>query len=558
MGRTVFAGSEVDSFTVEILGVIEGWSQAGDVILARLGGGPLERTGVMQGMSGSPVYVDGELIGAVMSTWPFATEPIAGIRPIAELRRLAEDLGQGDGKDWKPGPNPLDLFSQPESQDVELDEELGSGLAWSSQGFLPLVRSNMEIELGAPVTAGMRASRGNSSGSSGPLEGGDAMAVLLVDGDARLFATGTVTERIGDTVLGFGHPFLGLGHVSLPLARAEVVTLLPRLEVSSKMAAATERVGTVFLDRRAGVAGRLGVDPDMLPVVVTAQGGTNLQGQTYSFELARSVGLTPNLLVWTVQNSLLGNRQLADDQVVFLRQTLVLADGADVVSEAAITGPQLMESLASEVRLPFVLLERNPEQVVRIESVDVQLELRPGRQQAQLGRIQVVDPELEPSGTLALRVELLPVRQSARWVELELQLPSSLRPGRYRLHVGDGSQSFVEEITRGSARYQRLGPAAIADVFARRSPASHVVAVLYAAPRSAVVAGREWEELPPSVLTLLRRSHAAPEAGTVAATPVARATLPTEWLVRGASYLTLEVPPPVRPSPPGDDDENGQ
>lgn len=551
MGHTVFAGSVVDSFTVEILGVIEGWSQAGDVILARLGGGPLERTGVMQGMSGSPVFVDGELIGAVMSTWPFTTEPIAGIRPISELRRLADDLGTGDGKDWQSGPNPLDLFASPPDGMVEVGE-MGSGLAWSSEGFLPAVRSGMERELGAPVMAGVRGAGATAGQTDRPLEGGDAMAVLLVDGDARLFATGTVTERIGDTVLGFGHPFMGLGHVSLPLARAEVVALLPRWEVSTKMAAATERVGTLFLDRRAGVAGRLGVDPDMLPVTVTTRGGSNLEGRSYSFEVARNVGLTPNLVTWTVQNSLLGGRQTSDDQVVFFRETLRLADGQEVVSEAALTGPKLVESLATEVRLPLTLLERNPERAVRLEEVQVELELRPGREQAEVGRIQVVDPVLEPSGAVTVRVELLPVRAPAEWVELELTLPPALRSGRYRLHVGDGAQSFLEEIARSAPRYRRLGPEQVVDAFSRREPANHLVAVVYAAPRSAVVGGVEWEEIPPSVLSILRRSHAAPEAQPVAATPVARATLPTQWMLRGTSYLELEGPADG-PSPSSDD-----
>jgi hypothetical protein len=215
-GLTVFRGSTPERFEVEILGVVEGWGAAGTTILARLSGAGLEQTGVLQGMSGSPVWVDGELIGAVMSTWGFASEPIAGIRPIAEMRVLAQDIDAASPQ-----------------QVGRADSELPSGLAWSATGFSPRIRNDMESLLGAPLAAfAARSAAGEDSAGSVGLEAGDAVAVLLVDGDARLFATGTVTERIGDTVLAFGHPLMSSGGVSLPMARADVIAVMPSRQIS--------------------------------------------------------------------------------------------------------------------------------------------------------------------------------------------------------------------------------------------------------------------------------------------------------------------------------------
>ena len=238
-GLSVFEGTEPVRFEVEILGSVEGMGSTGTTILARLSGAGLEHSGVQQGMSGSPVYVDGELIGAVMSTWAFAKDPIAGIRPIGEMRDLAEDLRPGGAE---PGATPL---------------------AWSAQGFDRSAVDAIGAALGIDVQAAGTAT--TSTSIEGPLGPGHAMAVLLVDGDARLFATGTVTERIEDRVLGFGHPFLSAGEVSLPLARAEVITVLASSQISFKIAAAGPVVGALELDRRAGVAGRLGVRPRTLP-----------------------------------------------------------------------------------------------------------------------------------------------------------------------------------------------------------------------------------------------------------------------------------------------------
>ena len=537
-GVTVLSGTERERFEVEILGVMESWGSAGNTILARLSGAGLEKTGVLQGMSGSPVYVDGTLIGAVASTWGFASEPIAGIRPIEEMRRLADDLEAGIDEtvelvDARPEPG-------------------GSGLVWSASGFAPALTERMQDVLGAPVVQAAAVRGGDVTlDTDGTLEAGDAVSVLLVDGDARLFATGTVTERIGDTVLAFGHPFLGAGPVSLPMARAEVVTVVPSRQISFKMAVPTQVVGALQLDRRAGVSGRLGERADTLPLTLRIDGATAGDEQDYRFELARMRGLTPQLLGWAVQSAITDRRELGANYEVHLSVEADLADATQLRSEASLLGAGAGQQLVSEVALPVQLLQGARDGAPRLESMHVDVRIEPGSRGATIGRVQVDDPRIEPGGILEIRVELIERERGSRWRTLTLDVPEKLGPGPYRLHVNDGARAFGEEIARSPSRWSDLGMRQIREALELRRPATEVVAVLYGPSTSMITRGVEREDLPGTHRLALGRSYAARGAESSVVTPLARTSFDAELVVQGGSTLDLVVdgPPMAEPAP---------
>ena len=533
-GITVMQGETPERFEVEILGVMESWGSAGNTILARLSGAGLERTGVLQGMSGSPVYVDGELVGAVASTWGFASEPLAGIRPIEEMRRLADDLDAGV------------------ADDVQLvrGEAPEGGLVWAASGFAPDLLGSMQDALGAPVVqaAAVRGEVTTEVGA-GELEAGDAVSILLVDGDARLFATGTVTERIGDTVLAFGHPFLGAGPVSLPMARAEVVAVMPSRQISFKMAVPTEVVGSLRIDRRAGVGGRLGERADTVPLRLRVTGAAAGPEQDYRFELARMRALTPQLLGWAVQSAITDRRELAVDYRVDVRTELRL-DGADpITTEASLIGAGISGRLAQEVALPVQLVAGARDGGPRLEALDVEVRIEPGARGATIGRIRVDDPRIEPGGTLDVRVELVEREIGSRWQRMTIDVPQNLRPGPYRLHVNDGVRAFAEEVARSPGRWNDLGMRQIREAFALRKPADRVVAVLYGPSTSMIVRGVERADLPGTHRLALGRSYAARGAESSVVTPLARTEVEIDTVVQGGSTLDLVVEPPSMATP---------
>jgi hypothetical protein len=515
-GLSVFKGTEPERFEVEILGSIEGMGSTGTTILARLSGAGLEHSGVQQGMSGSPVYIDGELIGAVMSTWGFAKDPIAGIRPIGEMRQLAEDQRPADEQ---PGAQPL---------------------AWSASGLssdaLGALGTSLGVEIQAAGTGSAR------STGEGPLEPGEAMAILLVNGDAKLFAVGTVTERIDDRVLGFGHPFMSAGDVSLPLARAEVVTVLASQQVSFKIAAAGEVVGALEMDRRAGVAGRLGATADTLPVSVRLHGAG--AEQEFEFEIARLRGLTPQLVGWAAQSALRDRKAPGEFAAARIEVEASFTGSEPLRSRSVAAGRQVSVAAATEAGLLTGLLEGLVGDVPRLESVRIDVSLDEHEPVAAIGRVKVMNPRLEPGVPVRGRVEVLGRDGVRTWTEFSVPVPARLQPGMYRLRVTDGVTNFGDEIQRSVGRYNRMDLDALRQGLQIRGSADRIVAVLYGPPESVVIGDAEFRALPPSMHALLASPGAGPTASETMAEVLGRWEGAAPAIVSGEVMVDLQTREP--------------
>jgi hypothetical protein len=530
----VFRGTDPERFEVEILGSVEGMGGTGTTILARLSGAGLEHSGVQQGMSGSPVYVDGELIGAVMSTWGFAKDPIAGIRPIDEMRALAEDQ------------RPPDAGSN------------ATPLSWSAQGLSAEALTRLGKDLGVEIQAAGTAT--TRTVDSTPLQAGDAMAVLLVDGDARLFATGTVTERVGDRVIGFGHPFLSAGVVSLPLASAEVITVLASSQMSFKISAAGPVVGALELDRRAGVAGRVGAEANVLPVVVHVHGDGPEPDQEFAFRVARLPSMTPMLTGWATQSALQDRRAPGRFASARIHVRVDLEGAAPLHSHLVAGGRGLAGTAAGEAGFLLGVLEGVVGEIPHVEGLAVDVEMRDHEVPSTLGRVKVYDPRLEPGQRLRGRVEILDHENHSEWVEFDLPVPDRLQPGQYRLRVTDGATAFVDEISRTGERFQRMDLEALRAGLELRNTADRLVAVLYGPPESVVIGSSEFRALPPSVHALLASPGAGPAAEDTVAEKLASWEGQAGDIVVGEVSVDLRTRAPIPGgyAVPQDDSQNGK
>jgi hypothetical protein len=587
-GMTVFQGRDPQRFEVEILGVLERAGSTGDLILARLSGGPLEETGVLQGMSGSPVWVGDELVGAVAATWAFAKEPMALIRPIGEMRKLRDYLDQGQHPTWSPGdrlapapdavttPVPFDqarelralgLSDASEKQDTRpapLKDDLWplgrvEGLSWSESGLSAPVREALERRMGISLAPALSVAAVASGGKDTPgknteqetkataesevVRPGDAVAVLLVSGDAQLAATGTVSEIDGDDLLAFGHPFLGAGPVSLPMYEAEVVGVLPSRQISFKLTNPTREIGALLLDRPTGVAGRLGVHADTMPVEVEVTGESG-ESHLFHYQVARHPSVGPPLVYWCVQNSLSALSDLSTLNTAQMSLELDIQGEEPLKSEAAVTGLETGGALAKEVLLPLNLLTFNPGHSVRVEKTKLSLTLRRGRQSANVDRVRVRPARPKPSDTLTVGVELLPYRSEPQWAQFSLTLPADLPEGQYVLHISDGTTAFATELSRAQQRWSYPGLRPIREAFAKRRPANTLVAVLYGRPASAVVQGREWENLPESVRSVMQESHGSEGNEGVKAAVILRREKKTDWVLSGDIVFPLTIANP--------------
>jgi len=302
VGRTVFQGDRVEEFQVEILGVLQNLGPKQTIILARLSGGPLEETGVLQGMSGSPVYIDGKLLGAIALGFPFSKQPIAGIQPIeamladatfsapppASARPLPAALQRGDHRS---------LASSDKLAELPTPVSLTGFSAATLMAFTPDLRN-----LGFQPQEGVAAGPANSLQTSAilrpspkaSLQPGSMISVGLITGDMNMTADGTVTYIDGKRIYAFGHRFLDIGSIEFPFARSEVIASIPTLNSSFKLSVPREWMGTILSDRNTAVAGEIGRPSHTVPLTISVRSGA-ASARDYHLQVVNDRLLTPLL-----------------------------------------------------------------------------------------------------------------------------------------------------------------------------------------------------------------------------------------------------------------------
>jgi hypothetical protein len=311
-GLTIFSGNRIEEFPVEVLGVLDNIGPKESIILARLSGGPLDHTGVMQGMSGSPVYIDGKLAGAVALAFPFSKDPIAGIRPIEDMVRTFPSLASAPHQNpilalagVTPGDKALTrllpkLVSASAGEDRMVDIATPLSFGGFTRGtldaFAPQLRA-LGLEPRQSVSGGTKMS--DAMGNPADLKPGSMISLQLMSGDYGVGADGTVTHIDGNRVYAFGHRFLDVGATALPFARSEVITLLPNVNTSFKLSNAKEWMGTINQDRNTAVSGELGKRAPTVPISVSISRGSRPL-ESYQMQMVNDPLLSPLLIQMAV------------------------------------------------------------------------------------------------------------------------------------------------------------------------------------------------------------------------------------------------------------------
>jgi len=452
-GLSVFAGSEPERFDVEVIGVMNNTRPGLSAILARLSGHDLERSGVVAGMSGSPVYIDDRLVGAVAYSYPFGFDAIAGITPIEAMRDVP--AGTLSGVPASPAARTAvgwrdlvqrDFGSDRIEKDLALWSPAGaaggrSAVQWSAAGFggRPLDLLQGAVGELAPwvIMAGTAASgTAGPSAAAGELVPGSAVAMVLVRGDLSLAASGTVTDRHGDDVLAFGHPVFGLGPASLPMARAEVVTMIANRYNSFRLSNVGDLVGTFDQDRAAGARGRLGPVPAMIPVDVRLRGASH---RDYRMEVADLPLLSPLLIAISAYGALDAGAYANGPQGLDLEARFVIAGHDDLVVRQTFDGAQAAPESITYLYGFGAFLQLNDLEAVDLERVDVELTQVDRPRLATLIGAYPDHSEVEPGDTVTLSVEFQAFRGARYRRSVETVVPATVPDGRYVLLVGDGT-----------------------------------------------------------------------------------------------------------------------
>jgi len=514
VGRTVFSGTKVEEFQVEVLGVLENLGPRQSIILARLSGGPLANTGVMQGMSGSPVYIEGKLAGAVAMSFPQSKEAIAGIRPIEDMLRVS------------PQPVPNLAAATPRRRSFITGETRLEEIATpvSFTGFTPAALEHFAPQL---RQMGLDPRQGVSGGGSIPdrlgdarqLQPGSMISVQLISGDMTVGADGTITAIDGDRVYAFGHRFLDEGSTDLPFARAEVLALLPNLSSSFKISTAREWMGTITSDRDTAVSGLTGRQASLIPVQIRV--GAN----TYRMRLVQDRVMTPLLMQMALFSTIDSTQRSLGGQTYSVRGQLDFEGGVVRVDDvySGDVGVAVIASAGIGSPIAFALQSGFDALKLKGVSLDVApVERRSQQQVVDLMAARTVRPGQDVDLTVVMSGEN--GQESARRVKY--RVPIGTQPGTLNFTIADATSTNVIEFQSAVATPQRSPAQVLSLLNGLRSNTKAYVRVWRAEP-SYTVEGRDIPDPPPSLAMLLTRA----QAGS-----------PVQVNTRGAKVAELEVP----------------
>ncbi len=582
IGKTVFRGTEVEEFEAEVLGVLKNISPRQHAILARLSGGPLEKTGVMGGMSGSPVYVDGRLIGAVSFSFPFSKEAVAGVTPIEQLVDTFEHsdepvrgdpivievssiaphrtLGiRGPGIPFVPNSGTAPVFAVSESMAAaaaSLKPLAGHLFRYIDT---PLVLSGVAAEAaavlgGALAPYGMRVLQGGGavSGEAGgeladgsDVVPGSSIAVQLMRGDMGFgaSASGTVTHREGDKIYAFGHPWFSLGPVDLPVSKAQVVSLLPNLNSSFKIAVPTDLVGSITQDRSQGLFGTIGQTPKLIPLVINLTSSRN-SSRTFRFELVNDRLLTPFLTNFTVFSTIVSQERALGESTLKVQGRIRLKGRPDVRVENLFSGDsnsQLFASMAVGRPLGYIL--GSGFEGVDIEEISVDITSSDEKRTGRLERVWPNRESVKPGETAMLSAVFRKPNGEEHEEKIPIPVPEDISEGMLLVTVADGSTMTTAENRMVGRRFVPRDLDHLIRAINNLRKNDRVYVRLQRPEPAVLLHGEEFSSLPPSFRQVLVSARSASSSLTVmGASNLYEYELPSmPFVVQGRRTLTLKV-----------------
>jgi hypothetical protein len=549
---TVFQGTKPEAMDLEVLGVLKNTNgPKGDVILIRLTGTKPEYTGVVAGMSGSPVYFDGKLAGALaFRIGEFSKEPIAGVTPIGEMLEInaLDKSPAGDtastnaavitnAKTSGPGvsTDPIQNFSN-------YLKPIETPLVFS--GFSEdSVRMFASQFAAAGITPVMGVGSVSDVKQPEPLEPGSAVSAVLVRGDMDIAATCTVTYMDATHLLACGHPLMQFGSIDLPMTKAEVVATLASPLNAFKIVNATEPVGAFVQDRHTGIMGEFGKTPDMIPVTLTIRGGPTTK--QFHYEVLNNPKLSPVAMMATVFNALHGVNEYGEEITYRMNGDISLNGYPEVKVQnmfAAADGGQPAAVLAAvAVGERFTRIYDNPYNVPDVRGVQLDFQISRDRRWARLETARTDVTEARPGDEITIETVLRPYRGDSIVQQIPVRIPTSTSRGPLRILVSDGDT--LDRTRRAAPTLGRKLDLASTVAWLNKQHASNRVYVsLLEADPEAMVADKVMPTLPFSVMNVMEGMRGTQDMVVLGESSVGEsATGPLDYVVSGAQVLTINI-----------------
>ena len=552
---TVFQGVKPEPMDFEVLGVLRNVNgPRGNIILIRLHGSKVEYTGVVAGMSGSPVYIDGKLAGALaFRIGEFSKEPIAGVTPIADMLEInALDKSPAEeASAVKPVVTTAGKTAAPG------DATSFSGSVQNLANYLtpietPLVFSGFSEEAvrqfapqfaSAGIVPVMGAGSVSEEKQPEPLEAGSAVSAVLVRGDMDIAATCTVTYIDPQRLLACGHPLLQFGSVDLPMNKAQVLATLPSPLNAFKIVNTTERAGVSVQDRHTGILGVLGKQPEMIPVTLTIHGGG--AAKEFHYEVLNNPRLSPVAIMATVFNALHGVNEYGEEITYRLNASINVKGFPEVGLRNMFTPGENGQPAAMAAALSlgerFGRIYDNPYNAPAVNSVKLDFDLVRERRWARLESARTDVTEARPGDQIIVETVLAPYRGERVVRQIAVKIPTSASKGNLRILVSDGET--LDRVNRTNPAFGRkLDLASTIALLNKEHANNRLYVSLLEADPEARVADKVMPTLPISVMNVMDGMRGNQEMIVSAESNVDETATPSlDYVVSGAQLLTVTI-----------------
>ena len=550
---TVFQGTKPESMDVEVLGVLKNMNgPKGDIILVRLHGAKAEYTGVVAGMSGSPVYFDGKLAGALaFRIGEFSKEPIAGVTPIADMLEI-NALDKSPGGISSAAVSPVNTATQTSGPGEPATLPLQNVANYLKPIEAPLVFNGFSeeaVKLFAPQFAASGIVPVMGAGSSSdekqpePLEPGSAVSAVLVRGDMDIAATCTVTYIDPQRLLACGHPLLQFGSVDLPMTKADVLATLPSPLNAFKIVNTTEPAGAFVQDRHTGIMGILNKEPEMIPVTLNIHNGSATKEIHY--EVLNNPRLSPVAMMATVFNALHGINDYGEETTYRLNGLISVKGYPQVKLQNMFAPTDAGQPAAFLAALSlgdrFGRIYDNPFDVPAVTSVKLDFDLVKERRQARLEGARTDLTEARPGDEITVETVLAPYRGERVIRQILIKIPTSASKGPLRILVSDGDT--LDRMRRGMPMMARkLDLASTIALLNKEHSNNRVYVSLLEADPEAMVGDKVMPTLPLSVMNIMDGMRGTQEMVVLGESSVNEvATPPLDFVVAGAQILTITI-----------------
>jgi hypothetical protein len=549
---TVFQGTKPEAMEVEVLGVLRDVNgPKSNIILVRLRGEKPEYSGVVAGMSGSPVYVDGKLLGALaFRIGQFSKEPIAGVTPIADMLEISEldhsrpadalpasaKVRVGTSRTSAPG----DVAGLDQYRDLLTPIDTPMVFSGFSEETLHRFASQFAAAGVTPVSG--IGSADPTAHDPAPLVPGSAVSAVLIEGDMNVAATCTVTYVDPQRVLACGHPLLQFGAVDLPMTKAEVVATLASPLNSFKIVNTTEAVGAFVQDRHTGILGRLGKTPEMIPVTLTVRGGS--KPKQFHYQVLNNAKLTPVAVMATVFNSLQGVNEYGEEITYRMQGTIKVQGYPDVSLQNMFAPFDSNTPTAAAVAISlgdhFGRIFDNPYVTPGITGVNLDFDLVRERRWARLESARTDVTEARPGDDMVIESVLRPYRGERIVRQIPIKVPTSTPKGTLRILVSDGDT--LDRMRRiAPALSRRMDLASTIAMLNKEHTNTHLYVSLLEANPQAMVEDKVMPTLPLSVMNVMDGMRGTQDMVVIGESAVNEASEPMDYVVSGAQVISVSI-----------------